>query len=394
MFYWISLVVLVALGIPTLGGMAYFGLAIYSTFTFRLKHAATPPSVPLPPMTLLKPLRGAEAGLETCLKSFFEQNYPEFELLFAVRTPDDPAVEVVNRLIEQFPDVPARLLLTGQPPYANAKVFSMRTMAETAKHDIFIITDSDTFVAPDYLMAMARAFADEKVGAVTNLYRGAEGTDFWAKLEALGMSTEFMAGVVVAERLEGMKFALGPSMAIRRQCLADIGGFEAMKDFLADDFILGHWADRAGWKVELSPYVVDHLATTAGFGPTFAHRLRWNRSSRFSRPDGYIGQGFTYGLVWAMFFALAAPPLVGLPALAASLTLRIILALALGLVLLEDRTVPFRLWMLPLQDLTSWTTWVGGFLGKTVLWRGERYQLLAEGRFAPLSRKMGMGDGG
>lgn len=386
MFYWISLAVLVALGIPTLGGMAYFGLAIFSTVTFRRRTAARVPAATLPPMSLLKPLCGAESELEGCLKSFFEQDYPAFELLFAVRTPDDPAVEVVNRLIERHPDVPARLLLTGQPPYANAKVFSMRTMAEAAKHDIFIITDSDTLVAPDYLRAMAAAFADEKVGAVTNLYRGAEGTDFWAKLEALGMSTEFMAGVVVAERLEGMKFALGPSMAIRRACLADIGGFEAMKDFLADDFVLGHWADRAGWSVGLSPFVVDHLATTAGFGPTFAHRLRWNRSSRFSRPDGYIGQGFTYGLVWAMFFALAAPPLIGLPALAASLTLRIVLALTLGAGLLGDRTVPFRLWMLPIQDLTSWATWVGGFLGKTVLWRGERYQLLAEGRFAPLSR--------
>lgn len=394
MFYWISLAVLVALGIPTLGGMAYFGLAIFSTVTFRRRTAARVPAATLPPMSLLKPLRGAESELEGCLKSFFEQDYPAFELLFAVRTPDDPAVEVVNRLIERHPDVPARLLLTGQPPYANAKVFSMRTMAEAAKHDIFIITDSDTLVAPDYLRAMAAAFADEKVGAVTNLYRGAEGTDFWAKLEALGMSTEFMAGVVVAERLEGMKFALGPSMAIRRACLADIGGFEAMKDFLADDFVLGHWADRAGWSVGLSPFVVDHLATTAGFGPTFAHRLRWNRSSRFSRPDGYIGQGFTYGLVWAMFFALAAPPLIGLPALAASLTLRIVLALTLGAGLLGDRTVPYRLWMLPIQDLTSWATWVGGFLGKTVLWRGERYQLLAEGRFAPLSRKMGMGDRG
>lgn len=386
MFYWISLAVLVALGIPTLGGMAYFGLAIFSTVTYRRRTATRVPAAKLPPMSLFKPLRGAEAGLESCLQSFFEQDYPVFELLFAVRTPDDPAVEVVNRLIKRFPNVPARLLLTGQPPYANAKVFSMRTMTEAAKHDIFIITDSDTLVAPDYLRAMAAAFADEKVGAVTNLYRGAEGTDFWAKLEALGMSTEFMAGVVVAERLEGMKFALGPSMAIRRQCLADIGGFEAMKDFLADDFVLGHWADRAGWKVELSPYVVDHLATTAGFGPTFAHRLRWNRSSRFSRPDGYIGQGFTYGLVWAMFFALAAPPVIGLPALAASMTLRIVLALTLGAGLLGDGTVPFRLWMLPLQDLTSWATWVGGFLGKTVLWRGERYQLLAEGRFAPLSR--------
>ncbi len=384
-FFWLGLQF--GLGVAALGGLAYFALALWSAIWFPRHRVSLrrPSKKQRPPISLLKPLRGAEDELETCLSSFFQLRYPRFELLFAVRTPDDPAVEVIRRLRARFPGIRAQLLFTGEPPCANAKVFSLEKMAQAAAHDILVITDSDTRVSPSYLDDIAAAFADSKVGAVTHPYRGVASGDLWSRLEALGMTTEFMAGVMVAERLEGMKFALGPSMAIRRSCLNAIGGFAAMRDYLADDFILGAWTARAGWKVLLLPQPVEHIATARGFLSNFKHRLRWNRSSRFSRPAGYPGQGFTYGLVWALLFALAGPWPANLAVLSSALILRIGLALTLAK-RLGDRAVKSHLWLLPLQDGLSWASWVGGFLGRTIEWRGERYALLDGGRFQPLSR--------
>lgn len=373
-----------------LGGLVYYLLAIVCARRAQTmaKSESSPSITEWPPITLLKPLCGAEPELEACLASFFAQDYPQFELLFAVRTEADPAVQVVQRLRTQFPHVPARMIYTGEPPYPNAKVYSMEKMTEAARFELLVITDSDTSVAPDYLRQMAREFADPQVGAVTNLYRGVSGNDFWSRLEALGMSTEFMAGVVVAERLEGMKFALGPSMAIRQSCLAAIGGFAAMKDYLADDFVLGNWADAAGWRVNLSKYVINHHVSTDGFLRTFKHRLRWNRSTRFSRPSGYLGQGFTYGLSWALLSFLVAPSLlIGTATLLLLLIVRIVLALQLGQGLLKDNTVARSLWLVPLQDLLSFASWVGGFSGREIVWRHERYRLSRDGRFTPVTQR-------
>jgi ceramide glucosyltransferase len=375
---------LLPLVVAALGGLAYCLLAVVAARKIRKSSAATTPQPSyLPPISLLKPLRGADPDLEKHLASFFAQDYPAFEILFAVRHESDPAVAVVRRLTARFPHVPVRLILTGEPPYANAKVYSMARMAEAARHEILVITDSDTSVGGDYLRQMAAAFAPPQVGAVTNLYRGVSGDDLWSRLEALGMSTEFMAGVVVANHLEGMKFTLGPSMAIRAEALRAIGGFEAMADYLADDFVLGHWAAEKGYQVALSTHVVNHHATALGFVSSFKHRLRWNRSSRFSRPAGYVGQGFTYALPWALLLAAAAPYWLGVPLLLAVAAARVWLAFEL-VWLLDDRSAVGDFWLIPLQDLLSFATWVGAFFGREIVWRGERYRLLAGGRFAPV----------
>lgn len=380
--------VLCWLAVMVSGGIAYCLIAIFSTRRLQQRmNATSTETISYPPMSLLKPLRGAEAGLESYLATFFRQDYPVYEILFAMREESDPAVAVVNRLKKQYPEIPVRLLLTGQPPYANAKVYSMEKMAEAASHSLLIITDSDASVAPDYLRAMAREFASSEVGrigAVTNLYRGIAGNDFWSRLEALGMSTEFMAGVVVAERMEGMKFMLGPSMAISKECLQAIGGFAAMADYLADDFVLGHWSAEAGYEVRLSAHVINHHASTMGFLETFKHRLRWNRSSRYSRPSGYYGQGFTYFLPWTILLFLFAPAWWSLTLLLLVLALRAWLANELGVKLLGDKTVPGTLWLLPMQDAISFATWLGGLKGREIIWRNERYRLHKGGRFEPV----------
>jgi ceramide glucosyltransferase len=374
------------LAVASLGGIAYYLIGVAAARK-RIKNP-TPFSTekrPLPPISLLKPLNGADPGLEGFLESYFQQDYPSFEILFAVRHESDPSVAILRPLMERYSNIPTRLIFTGEPPYANAKVYSMEKMAELASHSILVITDSDASVEPDYLRAIARDFEPEDVGAVTNLYRGVSGSEFWSKLEALGMSTEFMAGVVVADRLEGMKFAVGVGMAIRADCLKAIGGFAAMADYLADDFVLGKWAFEAGYRVVLSDHVINHHTSSTGFINTFKHRLRWNRSSRFSRPAGYIGQGFIYGLPWAIALFVAAPTLWSAGILIFSMAARLCLAYELGVRLLGDRKALVRFWLIPLQDIISFATWVGGFIGREIIWRNERYQLLEGGRFVPVA---------
>jgi ceramide glucosyltransferase len=383
----VSTLLLLILLPAALGGLSYYLLAIYfsrkkqvggqSTATFSATDAS-------PPISLLKPLRGADVSLSECLETFFQQDYPVYEILFAVRQATDPAVALVEGLRARYPLIPTTMIFTGEPPYANAKVYSMEKMAARARHDILVITDSDASVTRDYLQNVARVFGQPEVGAMTHPYRGIAGEDFWSKLEAIGMSTELMAGVIVAEGLEGMKFALGPSMAIRRECLQKIGGFAAMADYLADDFVLGNWTHRAGYRVALSSLAIGHHATAAGFLPSFLHRLRWNRSTRCSRPAGYLGQGFTYGLSWALVLAAVFPANWSLAILGISFAMRLLLARELSRLLDDDRVMR-QCWLLPLQDLLSFASWLGGFSGREIVWRNERYRLLADGRFEPLN---------
>jgi ceramide glucosyltransferase len=369
--------------VASAGGLVYYLLAIASARKL-CKTREKVESGASPAIALLKPLCGADPDLERHLESFFIQDYPSFEILFAVEGADDRAVAVAERLMARYPHIPTRLIMTGEPPYASPKVYKMEKMAEATTADILVITDSDTSVRKGYLRQIASAFAPERVGVVTNLYRGAPGADLWSKLEALGMSAEFMAGVVVAWRLEGMKFALGPSMAVRRDCLRAIGGFAAMADYHADDFLLGQWASEAGYEVALLPHPVNHHATALGFTINFKHRLRWNRSSRFSRPAGYIGQGFTYGLPWALLLFLAAPFWWSGFVLVAMTATRMWMAYELALRLLDDRESLRRFWMIPLQDMLSFGAWIGGFVGREIVWRNERYRFLEGGRIAPV----------
>ncbi len=374
--------------LAVVGGIAYALIAIVAAHTLHAERGTAGP-VPssLPAMSLLKPLCGAEPGLEAHLESFFRQEYPTFELLFAVRQPIDPAAAIVARVMARYPGVEAHLVVTGEPLYANAKVYSLEHMVAQAKHPILVITDSDTSVGPQYLQAMARSFGPEEIGAVTNLYRGVGGTDVWSQLEALGMSTEFMAGVIVAARLEGMTFALGPSMAIRTACLQAIGGFRSLAEYFADDFVLGRRVADTGRRVRLSTHVVKHHATAIGAWASFQHRLRWNRSARFSRPLGYLGQGVTYMVPWALVSYVASPHTLHAALLLGALVVRAGLAWVVAVHLLEDPTVLRRLWLLPLQDGLSFAAWVGGLLGRDVLWRHERYRLLKGGRCALLTAR-------
>jgi ceramide glucosyltransferase len=364
------------------GSLVYCVLTVIAALRYR--GVIPPETHERPPISILKPLAGVDEGLAENLRSFFEQQYPYFEILFAVRSAADPAIAVVEPLRARYPAIPSRLIVTGEPPYPNAKVFSLDRMLAAAANDLVVMADSDIRVTPRLLETVAREFADPDVGMATCPYRAVPGSSFWSTLEAVGLNTEFIGGVLVARMLDGMKFALGPTIVARRQVLEGIGGFDAVKDFLAEDFVMGNLAAAKGYGVILSSYVIEHRIGSQALAANWRHRLRWNRSTRRSRPWGYVGQMFTNPLPLALLFWAAAPRWWAVVALTA--VFRAASAWATAWVALDDPLVR-RLWFLvPLQDVVSFAAWVGGFFGNTILWRGRKYYLRRDGRFELLTR--------
>jgi ceramide glucosyltransferase len=328
-----------------------------------------------PPMSVLKPLSGADLGLEANLRSFFEQDYGDFEILAAVRHAQDPAVPIFEKLCVEYPRVDARLVITGEPPYANAKVFSLSRTLLVAKHDLLVMSDSDIRVHPSMLREVAAEFSNPAVALATCPYLAIAGPSFWSRLEALGMNTEFLGGLLVARFLMGVDFAVGPTIVARRSVLDQVP-FDLLKDYLAEDFVLGKFASEAGLGVILSRTIVEHRIGSEPFVPNASHRLRWARSTRRSRPSGYIGQIFTNPLPLALLLCAVHP--AWWPVLIPTILLRAWAAWAvMGQVLGEP--VPWV--MLPLQDLLSFVFWLAGFFGNTIMWRGRRYYLRPDGRF-------------
>ncbi|MGA3095690.1 MAG: bacteriohopanetetrol glucosamine biosynthesis glycosyltransferase HpnI [Bryobacteraceae bacterium] len=365
------------------GSLVYCGLTLIAAVRYRGVRPPAPAAWPA--ISVLKPLAGVDEGLEENLASFFEQGYPQFEILFAVRSASDPAVAVLEKLRARYPAVSSRLIVTGEPPYPNAKVYSLDLMLAAAGNRLVVMSDSDVRVGPDLLNAVAAEFADEKLGLATCPYRAVPGRSFWSTLEALGLNTEFIGGVLVARLLDGMKFALGPTIAARREALDAIGGFDAVKDFLAEDFVMGNRVAARGFGVILSSYAIEHRIGAQRFGANLRHRLRWNRSTRRSRPWGYVGQVFTNPLPLALILWAVRPG--WWPVLAAAAVFRAVAAWATSQLVLRDPLTRRLWWLVPLQDIAGFLAWIGGFFGNTILWRGRKYYLRRDGRFELIEDK-------
>lgn len=360
--------------------LALFGAVVYSLLQIvaAIRYLAVrPPALSCgEPISILKPLAGMDLDLESNLRTFFEQDYPAFEILFAVRSEGDPAVEVVARLQREYAKVPSRLVLTGEPPYPNAKVYSLERMLAAANNDLAVMSDSDIRVTPDLLRAVAAEFQDPHLGVATCPYRAIPGASFWSRLEATGMNTDFWGSALVARMLEGMHFAVGPTIAARRSVLQSIGGFARVKDYLAEDFVIGKFAADAGHGVILSSYVIEHHIGSATLEDNVAHRVRWARSTRRSRPAGYLGQLFTMPLPLALLVCAAAPAWWAV--LPIALIVRALAAYAVSARVLRARIS----WLLlPIEDLLGFVFWLAGFFGNTISWRGRRYRLFGDGRF-------------
>jgi ceramide glucosyltransferase len=339
-----------------------------------------------PALTLLKPLHGDEPGLEAHLATFFEQDYPEYEILFCARSPEDAGLATARRVAARYPEIPAKFLSTGgEPDYINDKVTSMERMEAEAAHGILVISDSDVRVTPDYLRAVALPFADPQVGAMCCPYRGvaAEG-GLWARLEAVGMSVEMTAGVLAARAMEGMQFVLGPTMAFRREAIRRMGGFKVTADFCADDFVLGNETFKLGQTVVLSHHAIDHMVINSSFWPSMKHQVRWMKSTRFSRPRGHLGTALTFSVPFGLLACAAAAGLGhrgwGLALLGWSLATRLALALAVGRAVVGDKSWFGLLVLYPLRDLMGFCFWAASYWGNRILWRGRVFELLPGGK--------------
>jgi ceramide glucosyltransferase len=328
------------------------------------------------PISILKPLAGLDLDLESNLRTFFEQDYPAFEILFAVRNESDPAARVVLQLQQEYPDVPSRLVITGEPPYPNAKVFSLEKMLGAAANDLVVMSDSDIRVTSHLLQTAAAEFQDPRLGVATCPYRAVPGPSFWSHLEATGMNTDFWGGALVARMLEGMRFAVGPTIVARRHVLQSMGGMTRFKDYLAEDFVIGQFAAEAGHGVILSSYVIEHHIGRATFRENIGHRIRWARSTRRSRPAGYVGQLFTMPLPIALIVCALWP--AWWPILPVALALR-----AVAAYMVSSRVLRAKLnWaLLPIEDAITFLFWIAGFFGHTISWRGRKYRLFSDGRF-------------
>lgn len=380
---------LLALGIFGLvTSTVYSVMVVAGVLRFRRQRAGGDASF-CPPVSLLKPLHGTEPNLAEHLAGFFEQDYPQYEILFCARQQNDAGLTIAREVAARYPSIPARFLTSGEPPFANAKVASLDCMAAAARHAILVVSDSDVRVIPQYLRAVVAPFADQEVGLVTCPYRGVpspaspkdkhRAAALWAQLEGAGMSIEMTAGVMVANLLEGMKFALGPTMAVRSVCVHEIGGFRVLGQYCADDFLLGNLVAAKGHRVVFSHHAIDHIVLNTGFVDSIRHQVRWSKSTRFSRPKGHFGTSLTFSMPFALLaFATALClhwPWIAAASLAWGIVTRMLLAAVVGAAVVQERSLGRTMLLFPLRDLMGFGFWVASYGSNRILWRGEQYVL-------------------
>jgi ceramide glucosyltransferase len=379
-----------ATALLTLAGIAYLLLALLGArdYVRTVQRARRSPGTAAG-VTVLKPLKGIDPRMYAGLQSHCRQVYPApFELVFGVHRLDDPAVSEVERLRAEFPEVAIKLVECRERLGTSGKVSNLVQMLPHAGYEHIVINDSDIFVAPTYLSGVLRGFEDPRVGMVTAPYIGRTGAGgrektVWSKLEALGISTDFLPGVLTARKLEGgIRFGMGSTLAFTRTALAKAGGLEPLVEFLADDYELGKRIAKAGYLVNLCGEIVETTVPSYSLRPFWEHQLRWARSTRDSRKLGYVGLGVTYAVPWALMTVLASGgALWSFSLLSLALLARVAVALTIGVGLLRDDQVLRDLWLLPLRDLFGLLVWAWSFAGDTVVWRGEAFRL-KDGRIA------------
>jgi ceramide glucosyltransferase len=331
----------------------------------------------LPPISILKPLKGTDPDIYESFRSHCLQDYPEYEIIFGVSDPRDPAVASVEQLQREFPERNIRLVVAEKKLGTNVKVSNLEQMVQAARHEYLIVNDSDIHVEPHYLRRVIAPLMDDRVGMVTCLYRGVAANTLESRLESLGISTDFCAGVLVARQLEGdLRFGLGSTLVFRRADLERVGGFRSIVDYLADDYELGRRIAGLGLRVVLSDVVVQTHLPAYDINGFLAHQLRWARGVRDSRAGGYVGLVTTFGLMWALLAVMAAHAAAWSWALLGVVAfLRLAVALVVGKSLLRDSQLLKHLWLLPLRDLIAAGVWFASFAGHTVTWRGDRFAL-------------------
>jgi ceramide glucosyltransferase len=365
-------------GAAAVASIAYYLLCLWSAEDFLRPARVASHDFPAsgPPVSILKPLKGTDLEMYENFRSHCLQDYPAFEILFGVSDPEDPAIPWVERLQTEFPQREIRLLHCPEKLGANIKVSTLAQMLPHARNRHLIVNDSDIRVPPDYLRRVMAELAGPNIGLVTCPYRGVANSTLGSRLESLGISTDFFPGVLVARKLETIKFGLGSTLAFERRHLEAVGGFETFLDYLADDYQIGASIAALGLAVQLSSLSVDSHLPRYTFGDFLDHQLRWARTVRDSRYWGYLGLGATFGLPWALItLVLARGASWAWMLLAAVALLRAAVALRVGRSVLHDPQVMRLLFWLPIRDVLALWVWLQSFVGHTVAWRGDSYRL-------------------
>ena len=373
-----------AAGAFTVCSMAYYLVCLYSAARFLGERKAAGegarpplPEPPAPPVSVLKPLKGTDPEMYESFRSHCLQDYPDYEIIFGVSDSVDPALQLVEKLKLEFPQRAIRAIVCAENLGSNTKVSNLAQMLRQAKHENILVNDGDIRVPPDYLRRVMAPLADPQVGLVTCLYRGIASPSLGSRLEALGISTDFSAAVLAARELEGgIRFGLGSTLAFRRSDLEAIGGFEALVDYLADDYEIGRRIAERGLKVTLSDAVVETFLPAYTLRQFVDHQLRWGRTVRDSRRWGYLGLVLTFGFPWALMAVVGTHgALWAWALLAAVLGLRVAVALVVGSLVSGDRQVLRLMPWLPLRDLVAVVVWLASLTGRRVVWRGNSFTL-------------------
>jgi ceramide glucosyltransferase len=362
-----------------LAGTAYFTMCIAAAQRFRrdcsrLSPVETPST---PPVSILRSLKGLDPHMYSAFRSHCLLDYPEYEVLFGASDANDPGLALVEKLRDEFPQAMLRVVHCPQALGLNGKVSNLAQMLPQARYEHIIINDSDILVPRDYLQRVLAPLAQPGVGMVTTLYRGLAGRTLGSKLEALGLSTDFSGGVLVARVMEGgIRFALGATIATTNTVLREIGGVEPLADYLGDDYELGARTAAAGYQVRLADIVVETALPDYSFREFWAHQLRWDRNVKDCRGAQYFGLIVSFGLIWAVLAVVAAPHVWWTwLALAVTAALRLTSAVMVGRGVLADPQVLRDLWLLPLRDLVALAIWLVSYFGDEVEWRGMRFRL-------------------
>jgi ceramide glucosyltransferase len=367
--------------------LAYYLVAIFAALRFfRKKRARNLPEF-TPPVSLLKPVRGVDFASYENFRSFCALDYPEYEILFCVNEMDDPAVAVIQRLAKEFPERRIEIFSGAPQVGTNRKVNNLALLTRQARYDYLVQSDGDVRAGPEYLREVVAPFADPGVGVVSCFYRGVTQKNFWAELEAIGAASDFLPGAVVANLPGKVTFALGASVATTKSWLAKIGGYEALADFLADDYEIGNRVHNAGGKVLLSRETVWTMypaKTSRGF---WEHQERWARTVRMVRPASFFGLIFTHGLPLAILAAAVAPTTwIAAAYLGTYAVLRLLMAWVAGVWGMKDETLARKLWLVPLRDAIHFGVWLAGFTSNRVKW-GESEFAIENGRMREIQTR-------
>jgi ceramide glucosyltransferase len=376
-----------------LAPLAFYAVAIFAGRRFFAKQRAKN-TVAMnsgasaeftPAVSILKPIYGEDRQAYENYASFCQLDYPEYEVLFAVDRASDPAVPIIEKVIADFPNISVRLFIGAEPIGTNNKVCKLARLVAESRYDWFAISDGDVRVEPDYLRVTMAPFRDPSVGAVTSLYRGQVDGQLGSRLECLGASVEFSAGVLVAQELEGLKFAMGSTMATSRVHLAEIGGFPALADRHSDDYEFGNRIAKNSHRIELMSKPVWMIYPGMTLGEYLRHELRWQIGIRHVRPWSHAGLIFTQALPFALLAAAVAPAAwIGAAYLLAYITLRMIMGWTIGVNGLKDPVVRKSFWLLPMRDLLAFAAWCASFVSDTIHWSGAKFTL-EQGRMVPLA---------